>query len=111
MTILNQSRDLTKEETYFLSKAQNIRKMSSIKGQTVDIMIWIMYEDVNQKGEPQTIFSFMTPEREVYATNSQSFIRSFNDILDCFEKEDIKRIQVVPGLSNAGREFLTCVYA
>lgn len=111
MNIINQSRELTKQETYFLTKAQNILKMSALKGQTVDISMWVIYEDVNQKGEPQTVFSLMTPEHEVYATNSPSFVRCFTDILECFDPEEINRIQVISGTSNAGREFLTCVYA
>lgn len=111
MEIIQSARELTKQEKYFLTKAQNIQKMSAVKGQRVDMDLWVMYSDVNQEGEEQEVFALRTPEGEVYATNSPSFIRTFRDILDCFEVEDIKALQILPGTSKAGREFLTCVYA
>ena len=111
MEIINSSKELNKAEKYFLTKAQNIKKMSLVKGQKLDLSVWCLYEDTNMKGEVQTIFSCMTPEGEVYATNSPSFVRCFGDILECFSKEDVTSIQILPGTSKAGREFLTCVYA
>lgn len=111
MEIITSSRELTKQEKYFLTKAQNIQKMSAVKNQRVEMDLWCIYQDLNQDGEEQRIFSMRTPEGEVYATNSPSFLRTFEDILDCFDVEDIKALQILPGTSKAGREFLTCVYA
>lgn len=111
MNILKESKELTKAELYFLTKAQSIQKMSVLKGQRVDLSMWAIYEDTNMDGEDQTIFSCMTPEKEVYATNSQSFIRAFYDILDCFDPEDIHSIDIIARTSKNNREFLTCVFA
>ena len=111
MNIINKSRELTKAEIYFLTKAQNIQKMSVLKGQRIDLSAWIIYDDTNMDGEDQTIFSCVTPENEVYATNSASFINAFNDILDCFDSSEIHKLDVIARTSKNNREFLTCVYA
>lgn len=111
MEIINSSKELTKAERYYLTKAQNIKKMSLVKNQRIDLAMWCLYEDTNMDGEVQTIFSCQTPEGETYATNSPSFVRCFNDILECFDAGDIKALRIEPSTSKAGREFLTCVYA
>ena len=111
MNVLKESKELTKQELYFLTKAQNIQKMSLLKGQRVDLESWLIYEDTNMDGEDQIIFSCMTPEHEVYATNSASFIRAFYDILDCFDPADIHSVDIISRTSKNNREFLTCVYA
>ena len=110
MELVTTSKELDKKELYFLTKAQNAQKMSKITGQTIEMEYWAIYQDKNQEGEEQTIFSCRTPEGEIYATNSDSFIRCINDMLDCFDPEEIKTIQIIEGESKAGRKFITCVY-
>lgn len=110
MEIINKSRELTKEETYFLTKARDIQKMQTCVDQQLDIDCWIIYQDTNSDGEIHDIFSLRTPEGETFATNSPSFIKAFLDILDCFSREDVHTIKVQNGTSKAGRKYLYCVY-
>ena len=112
MKILAASKELANAELYFLTKAPDIKKMSTLKNQRVDMQMWAMYEDQDKDGNPQTVFSLMTaPEGEVYATNSPSFVRCINDILECFAADSVHALKIIPGESKAGREFLTCAFA
>ena len=104
------SKEVNKKELYFLTKAQNAQKMSTIAGQTIELDYWAIYNDTNSEGEEQTIFSCVTPEGEIYATNSDSFIRCVNDMLDVFTPDEIDKIEVLQGESKNGRKFITCVY-
>ena len=112
MTILESKGNLTAAEQYYLTVAPNIQKMSTVKGQTLDVDKWCIYIDVNNKtGEELELLSIMTPEHEVYATNSKTFIQSFRQIVEIFGTDGFNRITVESGTSKAGREFLTALYA
>ena len=56
----------------------------------------------------------MTPEGEVFATNSSTFKNDFNDILSLLESAGmdgtIFSLEVITGTSKAGREFFTCAF-
>lgn len=110
MELIKTSAELDKRQIYFLTKAQNAQKMSDVAGQTLDLEYWALYEDANSEGEIQEIFSCRTEEGEIYATNSEPFIRCIKDMLDVFEPDEIKKIQVVAGKSKNNRTFLTAVY-
>lgn len=109
INILSSSGDLDKEQIYFMTKAPNIMKMSDVKEQTLDIDCWVIYEDTNSEGETQQLFSLLTPEGEAYATNSATFLDSFQDIIGIFEHVD--RIKVGSGVSKNNRTYLTAIYA
>lgn len=110
MNITKTSRELTNKEQYLLTKAQNVQKMQNAVGSTLECAYWCLYTDTTVDGEEKELFSMMTPEGEAFATNSPSFIRSFYDILDCFDAGEIHSIKVEQGTSKAGRKYLFCVY-
>ena len=111
MTITESKGELTAQEKYFLTAAPNIKKMRSVANQTIDVDKWCMFMDTNKAGEENEILSIMTPEREVYATNSRTFIESFYKIVECFGTDGFSRVEICTGTSKAGREFITAVYA
>ena len=55
----------------------------------------------------------MTKEGEVFATNSPTFIKDFRKLVDLFNSsnERVEKIEIISGLSKAGRTFITCKYA
>lgn len=53
----------------------------------------------------------MTPEGEVFGTNSATFIDDFEKMAALFGPGGVDAIEVVSGTSKAGREFITCAYA
>lgn len=101
------------KDLYDLTKSPAIKKLTSIKGETREIDCAVIYEDVKQDGEVQKILSFRCKEAgEIFATNSPTFIRDFEDARDMLAEfnEEIHTIRVESGTSRAGRTFISCVY-
>jgi hypothetical protein len=113
MAIIRTSKELSAVERYFLTMAPSVQKMKDAISQRIEVAAWCIYTDVNSKGEEQTILSIATPENEVFATNSPTFIEDFVKMQDMFAAcgEPVNAVQVISGTSKAGREFITCVYA
>lgn len=116
MEILNVSREMSTEDKYFLTMSPEIEKMSSIKGMVLEIDCWILYKDQKTdedgKVEEETILSIRNTLGEVYATNSPTFIKEFERIIELFndDGQEVKYIKVSSGTSKNGRDYITCVY-
>lgn len=110
MEILRRSReDLSKKDLYFLLTDKSIKKMTDLAGKTIDIVDYVIYEDLNRTTEEMhKIISIKTPDG-AYASNSVTFIECFEQIISCFG-EDFKTISVFENTSNRGRKFLQCSY-
>jgi hypothetical protein len=113
MEIMKTSKELSAQEKYFLTMAPSVQKMKDAVSQEIEVAAYCIYKDVNSKDEEQTILSIATPENDVFATNSPTFIEDFQKMLDMFTDcgEVVKAIKVIEGQSKAGRTFITCVYA
>lgn len=111
MEILVTNKELTKQELYFLTKAQDTQKMTEAAGQTLELTAWAIYKDHNADGEEVELFAMRTVEGESYATNSQTFISAFRDILDIFPPEEVTKLKVFSGTSKNNRTYITCAYA
>lgn len=117
MEILKASKDLSTEEKYFLTMSPEIEKMSNIKGQTLSIDSWVIYTDNKstdvEEGKTETILSIKTTLGEVFATNSATFIKEFERIIDLFAGDGmpVNFVKVSGGTSKNGRDFITAVYA
>jgi hypothetical protein len=112
MDVIKTNKELTAQEKYFLVMSPTVQKMKDIVSQEIEVVNWCLYSDTNSKGEEQTILSISTPENEIFATNSPTFIEDFTKMYDMFKEcgEDVHAIQVTSGTSKANREFITCVY-
>lgn len=112
MKIIETSKDLTPQQIYFLTMSPTVQKMSDAENQIIEVEAWAIYEDVNSKGELQTILAIKTPENEVFATNSETFKEDFIRMNELFEDMGVtvNAIKVSSGISKAGRKFITCVY-
>ena len=111
MEILVTNKELTKQELYFLTKAQDTQKMTEAADQTMELSAWAIYKDHNADGEEVELFAMRTVEGESYATNSQTFISAFRDILDIFPPEEVTKLKVFSGTSKNNRTYITCAYA
>lgn len=111
MELLKTNKELTKKEIYFLTKAQDTQKMTEAVDQTLDLTAWAIYKDHNADGEEVELFAMRTEEGETYATNSQTFISAFRDILDVFDAEEVTKLKVMSGTSKNNRTYVTCAYA
>lgn len=113
MKIVDSSENLTPKEIYSLTMSPKYRKMKDAIGSRIEIEAWASYEDVNKKtGEIQEILAIMTPDGEIFATNSPTFKEDFFQMQGLFRDmgETVHAISVISGTSKAGREFISCAY-
>ena len=110
MQVLEQNKELTKEELYFLTKAQDVQKMAEAVDSVLTLTAWCIYLDHNSDGEEVELFSMRTEDGETFATNSPTFIKAFREILDIFSPDEVKRLKVMNGTSKNNRTFVTCAY-
>lgn len=111
MEFLVTNKELDKKEQYFLTKAQDVMKMTDIVDNTVELSSWALYKDHNADGEEVELFAMRTVDDESYATNSPTFIAAFRDILDIFAPEEITKLKIMSGTSKNNRTYITCAYA
>lgn len=113
MNILKTSGTLTMAEMYRLTKSPEIAKLSTVKGQEIEIDKFIVHEDANADGEVVVIAAFETAQGELFATNSKTFTRDFLDIVTMCEETGApmpKVIKVLEKTGKSGRAYIQCVY-
>lgn len=111
MEIIKKTPNLTSADLYALTKGNDVRKMADAKGETLDIVKFVLYTDEDKNGNPMNVLAVETAEGARYATNSKTFTRNFGDIMDIFEAGNDElptRFKVGSGRSKNGREYLTC---
>lgn len=84
MNIIAKSGNLSAAKMYNLTKSPEVQKLSNCAGQTLDLETWLIYEDVDSRGEIRQVMAMSTPENESYATNSKTFIADFMNIVSMF---------------------------
>ena len=101
-------KNLDKRTIYGIIHAQS-HKMSDFVGSTITPTAVIITETDDKK------VAFLAVDSgagnvEVYATNSRTFIKSMEEILDTFEcnLEEIGGIYITSGTSRAGRPYIDC---
>lgn len=110
MTIIKQyPATLTTEDKYDLLRSPKMGKMSDVKGQRLDVIAYIVREETTDAGEIQTIVSVKTADGDLYATNSRTFIREFDAILECVGNAAFA-LDVLDGVSRNGRHYCTCAW-
>lgn len=111
MEIIKKTNNITAADMFAMTKGPEVRKMADAKGETLDLISYVLYKDDKNDGDPVTVLAVKTVEGAMYATNSKTFIRNFSDILAMYEEcgEELPtRYKVGSARSNAGREYLTC---
>lgn len=113
MNILKTSGTFTMAEMYRLTKSPEIAKLSTVKGQVLDIDRFIVYEDNKSEGDAVVIAAFETTQGELFATNSRTFTNDFLDIVTMCEETGAampKQIKVLEKTGKSGRAYIQCVY-
>ena len=111
MEIIKKTEGLTSADLYALTKGNDVRKMADAKGEVLDVLKYVLYNDADVKGNPMTVLAVETVDGAKYATNSKTFVRNFTDILAIFDagnEEVPTRFIVGSGISKSNREYLTC---
>lgn len=115
MNITKKSGELSIMEQYQLTMSPKIQRIKDCVGQRFEVAKWCVYEDIDKKsGDTKEILSMMSPEGEVFATNSDTFKNDFKDILSLLESAGMAgtvfSLEVITGKSKAGRDFFTCAF-
>ena len=111
MEIIRKTNNITAADLFGMTKGPDVRKMQDAKGETLDLLAYVIYKDEKEGQDPVTVLAVKTVDGVMYATNSKTFIRNFDDILAMYEEcgeEAPTRFKVGSARSNAGREYLTC---
>lgn len=101
--------ELTKEQKYQLLRSPKMGKMSDVKGQRLQVAAYILREEQNEAGEVNKICSILTADGDMYATNSVTFIREFEAVIECVGDESFP-LDVLDGVSRNGRHYVTCAW-
>ena len=116
---IDQASSNSKVLKYKLTSSPEVQKLSTIDDGRIDVTHYCFYDDLKEKnGEVSTVrvLAVMTVEGEIFGTNSATFQREFERILDIFEDEletegGYLPVHVFKGMSKNNRTFLTCAYA
>lgn len=97
-------------DLYNLTQAPDREKLSTVKGATLTLESWVLYTDVNSKGDEVTLMAMTTNDGHAYCTNSSTFCKDFGNAVDMYKQlgEEFTKIQVVAGTSKNGREYIAC---
>lgn len=111
--IRTKNENISVKEKYLMSMNPEIRRMRDAEGMIIPVVNWMLYIDKDKEGNEQTLLSILSEDNVAYATNSKTFIESFDNLLDIFTDngEEISAVKVIGGQSKAGRHFITCAYA
>lgn len=109
MQIYENSREFTKIEIYLMTSSPDVELLKNVSDETsIPIDGYILFKDKAQNGDETDILSIITPDKKVYACQSQPFKRSFLEIFELMDGEAFSIIKK-SGVTKGGREFINCV--
>ena len=108
--IVNYPANMTPEMKYDLMNNPTMQKLSTAKGQRLQISAYMLRDDTNSDGQTVNVLSFKTKDGDLFATNSPICIREFMKIVDCKPNAEFDII-VLDGVSRNGRHYCTCAWA
>ena len=121
MKILQTSRDFSAKEIYNMTQDKAVISVKNVPtGTILHVNGYVTFEDTNSKGETSEILSLLGAnddgEVEVWACQSETFKRSFMDIVEIIKQsgmnlDDGVDIQKLDGESKSGRPYVDCRWA
>lgn len=112
MNIINKSANVASAfELYKLVQSPNRKKLTDIKGQTIELDKWVLYTEPDKDGKEMFLLALSTADGTAYCTNSSTFCRSFESAVATFGQfgEEFHEIEVTTGKSKNGRDYIDCV--
>ena len=109
ITIKETSRDFTEVEQYLMTIAPSIVSMKDVEdGTKINVDGFLIFEDAKEySDEVVEVLSIITPEKNVYSCQSQTFKRSVKDIANIMKGAFTFIKQ--SGKTKAGRDYINCV--
>lgn len=112
MNIINKSANVVSAfDLYKLVQSPERKKLTDIKGQSIELDKWVLYTESDKDGKEMTLLALSTVDGTTYCTNSATFCRSFESAVTTFGQfnEEFRVIQVTTGTSKNGRDYIDCV--
>ena len=99
--------EMTTLDKYLLTLSPSMKTVNSVEdGTKIEVNKWCLFEDTKDDDHIE-ILSFMTPEKQVYCCQSNTFKKSFFDIQSFMG--DIFTIEKISGKTKNGRGYVNCV--
>ena len=112
MNIITKSANVASSfDLYKLVQSPERKKLTDIKGQTIELDQWVLYTEPDKDGKEMLLLALSTVDGTAYCTNSSTFCRSFECAVETFSQfgEEFHKIQVNTGKSKNGRDYIDCV--
>ena len=107
INIIVKSKDFDKVEEYLMTKGKDVHSVKDVEdGTSILVDGYIIFTDTNKNGDEIEVMSIITPEKEVYATQSQTFKESLLDIISIMGVG--APIVKISGTTKSGRPYVDC---
>ena len=111
MTIIKASREFNKVEVYKMTQDQGGVSVKDVPDGTIlPVSGYLLYEDVDHKGESHELLSVLGEDGAVWTCQSTTFKRSFTQMADLFEDEPFS-IKKMSGVTKANKDYVDCCLA
>ena len=111
MNIIKGSREFNKVEIYKMTQDQGAVSVKDVPDGTIlPVSGYLLYEDVDHRGETHELLSVLGEDGEVWTCQSATFKRSFKQMADLFEDEPFS-IKKMSGVSKANKDYVDCCLA
>lgn len=107
--IIEKSREFTKPEIYLMTISPAMISCKDIEdGTSISVSGYLFFDDVKEDGKRTSLLSIITPEKQVYSCQSDTFKNSLMDIFSIMEGQSFS-IKKISGVTKAGRDFINCI--
>lgn len=108
MTIITASREFSKVEVYKMTQDKGAVSVKDVPDGTIlPVSGYLLYEDVDHKGENHELLSVLGEDGTVWTCQSATFKRSFTQIANLFEDEPFS-IKKMSGVTKANKDYVDC---
>jgi hypothetical protein len=108
ITINETGRELTKVEKYLMTQDNNVVSIKDVEdGSSIPVDTYCVFTDTKEDGTEAEILSILADDKKVYATQSETFKRSFKDMYNTMDGDKFSFIKT-SGQTKAGRPFVNC---
>lgn len=111
MNIIKGSREFNKVEIYKMTQDQGAVSVKDVPdGTTLQVSGYLIYEDVDHKGENHELLSVLGEDGTVWTCQSATFKRRFKQMADLFEDEPFS-IKKMSGVTKSNKDYVDCCLA
>lgn len=108
INIIEKSKDFDKVDEYLMTKGKDTQSVKDVEdGTHITVDGYIVFTDIKKDGTEIEVMSVITPEKEVYATQSQTFKESLLDIISILGSGSAPIVKI-SGTTKAGRPYVDC---